>query len=76
MEEGFLLVLVAVPVCAGLVVSIGVLGIYTLAVGDPVSAGRAGGYVNLTPMEPPNSAFRQTVLGRAEEVLPALLGLE
>ncbi|GAB5545099.1 MAG: hypothetical protein RLO52_12095 [Sandaracinaceae bacterium] len=37
----FLLVLVAVPVCAALVVSIGVLSVYTLAVGDPVSAGEA-----------------------------------
>ncbi|MEQ9073560.1 MAG: Sir2 family NAD-dependent protein deacetylase [Sandaracinaceae bacterium] len=33
-------------------------------------------YVNLTPMDPPNPAFRQTVLGRAEDVLPALLGVE
>jgi NAD-dependent deacetylase len=31
-------------------------------------------YVNLEPMDLPNPAFQETVLGRAEEVLPRLLG--
>lgn len=31
-------------------------------------------FVNLTPMDPPNPAFDQQVLGKAEEVLPALFG--
>ena len=30
-------------------------------------------YVNLEPLSPPNPAFQEVVLGRAEEVLPALL---
>lgn len=31
--------------------------------------------VNLEPMNPPNPAFQQQVLGKAEELLPRLLGL-
>jgi NAD-dependent deacetylase len=31
-------------------------------------------YVNLEPMKPPNPAFRESYLGRAEELLPVLLG--
>jgi NAD-dependent deacetylase len=32
-------------------------------------------YVNLEAMQPQNPAFRETVLGRAEELLPELLGV-
>ena len=32
-------------------------------------------YVNLEPMQPPNPAFREVVLGRAEELLPELLAV-
>jgi NAD-dependent deacetylase len=32
-------------------------------------------YVNLESMQPPNPAFRETLLGRAEKVLPELLGV-
>jgi NAD-dependent deacetylase len=32
-------------------------------------------YVNLEPLEPPNPMFAETVLGRAEDVLPTLLGV-
>lgn len=32
-------------------------------------------YVNLEPLDPPNPMFAETVLGRAETVLPALLGV-
>jgi len=31
--------------------------------------------VNLTPMHIPNTAFKRVVLGRAEEVVPRLLGV-
>jgi hypothetical protein len=31
--------------------------------------------VNLEPMNPPNPAFQEQVLGKAEELLPRLLGL-
>jgi NAD-dependent deacetylase len=31
-------------------------------------------YVNLDPMKPPNPAFKEIYLGRAEELLPRLLG--
>jgi NAD-dependent deacetylase len=31
-------------------------------------------YVNLEPMTPHNPAFRELLLGRAEEILPKLLG--
>ena len=30
-------------------------------------------YVNLEPLDPPHPAFQETVLGRAEDVLPSLL---
>ena len=33
-------------------------------------------YVNLEPLDPPNPMFHETVLGRAETVLPTLLGVE
>ena len=32
-------------------------------------------YINLEPMKPPNPAFREHYIGRAEAVLPQLLGL-
>lgn len=32
-------------------------------------------YVNLQPMQPHNPAFQEVVLGRAEELLPRLLGV-
>jgi NAD-dependent deacetylase len=31
--------------------------------------------VNLQPMDPRNPAFQEEVLGKAEEVLPQLLGM-
>lgn len=39
-------------------------------------AGARTVYVNLEPLSPPNPAFHETVVGRAEEILPALLGSE
>jgi NAD-dependent deacetylase len=36
-------------------------------------AGARTVYVNLEPMTPPNPAFAERYLGRAEELLPALL---
>lgn len=33
-------------------------------------------YVNLEPIDPPNPYFKQVILGRAEEVLPELLGFK
>ena len=36
-------------------------------------AGARTVYVNLEPLSPPNPAFQESVLGRAEEVLPELL---
>ena len=33
-------------------------------------------FINLEPMEPPNPSFRETILGRAEEILPRLVGEE
>lgn len=38
-------------------------------------AGARTVFINLEPLDPPNPAFQQTVLGRAGEVLPALLGV-
>ncbi len=32
-------------------------------------------YVNLEPMDPPNPYFIETYLGKAEELLPELLGV-
>jgi NAD-dependent deacetylase len=37
-------------------------------------AGARTVYVNLEPMDPPNPAFQESYFGRAEELLPALLG--
>lgn len=33
-------------------------------------------YINLEPIDPPNPYFDQVILGRAEEVLPELLGMK
>ena len=37
-------------------------------------AGARAVYANLEPMSPPNPAFEEVVLGRAEELVPRLLG--
>ena len=38
-------------------------------------AGARTVYANLEPMKPHNPAFQEVVLGRAEELLPLLLGV-
>jgi NAD-dependent deacetylase len=61
-----------------LFLAVGTSGLVSPAADFVRSAEYAGArtiYVNLEPMEPPNPAFRETVLGRAEELLPALLGV-
>jgi NAD-dependent deacetylase len=61
-----------------LFLAIGTSGLVSPAADFVRSAEYAGArtiYVNLEPMAPPNPAFRETVLGRAEEVLPKLLGV-
>lgn len=41
-----------------------------------LTAGARTVHVNLEPMSPPNPAFRETYFGRAEEILPGLLGAD
>ncbi|MGE4049423.1 MAG: NAD-dependent deacetylase [Piscinibacter sp.] len=59
-----------------LFIAIGTSGLVSPAA-DYVRAARYAGartvYVNLEPLLPPNPAFQESVLGRAEEVLPELL---
>ncbi len=60
-----------------LFIAIGTSGLVTPAANYVRGAEYAGArtvLVNLEPMLPPNPAFQEQVLGRAEEVLPALLG--
>jgi NAD-dependent deacetylase len=60
-----------------LFVAVGTSGTVSPASNFVRSAEYAGArtiYVNLDPMRPPNPAFREVHLGRAEEVLPSLLG--
>jgi NAD-dependent deacetylase len=60
-----------------LFVAVGTSGTVSPASNFVRSAEYAGArtiYVNLEPMKPPNPAFKETYLGRAEELLPELLG--
>ncbi len=59
-----------------LFIAIGTSGLVSPAADYVRSARYAGArtvYVNLEPLSPPNPAFQEAVLGRAEEVLPELL---
>jgi len=61
-----------------LFIAVGTSGLVTPAANFVRGAAYAGArtiLVNLEPMQPPNSAFREEVLGPAEAVLPALLGV-
>ena len=61
-----------------LFIAVGTSGLVSPAADFVRSATYAGArtiYVNLEPMVPPNPAFREAVLGRAEELLPKLLGV-
>ena len=61
-----------------LFVAIGTSGTVTPAANYVRGAEYAGArtiYLNLEPMQPPNPAFQEQGLGRAEELLPRLLGL-
>ena len=58
-----------------LFVAIGTSGTVSPASNFVRSAAYAGArtlYVNMEPLEPPNPAFGETVLGRAEQLLPTL----
>jgi len=60
-----------------LFIAVGTSGTVSPASNFARSAEYAGArtvYVNLEPMRPANPAFRETYLGRAEQVLPQLLG--
>ena len=60
-----------------LFLAVGTSGLVSPAADFVRSAEYAGArtiYVNLEPMVPPNPKFRDVVLGRAEEMLPELLG--
>ncbi len=60
-----------------LFIAVGTLGSVSPASSFVRSAEYAGArtiYVNLEPMTPINPAFKETLLGRAEEILPILLG--
>ena len=59
-----------------LFIAIGTSGLVSPAADYVCSARDAGArtvYVNLEPLSPPNPAFQESVLGRAEQVLPELL---
>ncbi|MFY9824591.1 MAG: NAD-dependent deacylase [Thermoanaerobaculia bacterium] len=61
-----------------LFLAIGTSGLVTPAANFVLAAEYAGArtiYVNLEPMDPPNRAFQEVYLGKAEEVLPELLGV-
>ncbi|MBK7397480.1 MAG: NAD-dependent deacylase [Myxococcales bacterium] len=58
-------------------VAVGTSGVVWPAAGYAREADFAGAYtafVNLEPLDPPNPYFHETILGRAEQVLPTLLG--
>ncbi len=60
-----------------LFIAVGTSGVVSPAADYVRSARYAGArtlYVNLEPLSPPNPAFQESVLGRAEDVLPRLLG--
>lgn len=62
-----------------LFIAIGTSGLVSPAADYVRSARYAGArtlYVNLEPLATPNPAFQELVLGRAEEVLPGLLGTD
>lgn len=62
-----------------LFISVGTSGTVSPAANFVRSAEYGGArtiYVNLEPMSPHNPAFREVCLGRAEEVLPRLLGVQ
>jgi len=59
-----------------LFLAIGTSGLVAPAANFVRSAEYAGArtvYVNLEPLDPPNPAFQEVYLGRAEELLPKLL---
>lgn len=61
-----------------LFMSIGTSGLVTPAADYVRSAHYAGArtiFINLEPLSRPNPAFSEQILGRAEEVLPELIGL-
>ena len=60
-----------------LFIAIGTSGLVWPAANFVRSARYAGArtiYANLEPMSPPNPAFQEVVLGKAEELVPRLLG--
>jgi len=61
-----------------LFLAIGTSGLVTPAADYVRNAQYAGArtiYVNLEPLSPPNPAFQEQILGRAEELLPKLFSL-
>jgi NAD-dependent deacetylase len=62
-----------------LFIAVGTSGTVTPAANFARAARYAGAhtvFVNLEPMTPENPSFVETVLGRAEHVLPELLGVQ
>jgi NAD-dependent deacetylase len=62
-----------------LFIAIGTSGLVSPASNFVRSAEYAGArtiYVNLEPMSPKNPAFQEEYLGKAEELLPTLLGMD